>query len=70
MADYDGDGDDDLLITNFEGRNVLYANQGDGTFEDRTDQAGVAGDGRWSASAAFLDFDNDGDLDLYVDQVP
>ena len=66
VADYDGDGDDDLLITNFEGRNVLYANQGDGTFQDRTEQAGVAGDGRWSASAAFLDFDNDGDLDLYV----
>ena len=66
VADYDGDGDDDLLITNFEGRNVLYANQGDGTFEDRTEEAGVAGDGRWSASAAFLDIDNDGDLDLYV----
>ena len=66
VADYDGDGDDDLLITNFEGRNVLYANQRDGTFRDQTEHAGVAGDGRWSVSAAFLDFDNDGDLDLYV----
>lgn len=65
-GDYNGDGYDDLFISNFNGRNILYANNGDGTFSDRTAEAGVAGDGRWSASAAFLDFDNDGHLDLYV----
>jgi hypothetical protein len=43
----------------------LYRNRGDGTFEDVTDVAGV-GDPRWSTSAAFADYDRDGDLDLYV----
>lgn len=63
-ADYDGDGWTDLFVTTF-GRNLLYRNNGDGTFTDRTDQAGVAG-GKWSSSAAFLDYDQDGDLDLLV----
>ena len=51
-------------MTNF-GPNVLYHNQGDGTFADQTADAGV-GDPRLSTSAAFADIDNDGDLDLYV----
>ncbi len=63
-ADYDGDGWTDLYVTTF-GRNILYHNNGDGTFTDVTDRAGVAGGG-WSTSAAFLDYDRDGRLDLFV----
>lgn len=63
-ADYDNDGDPDLYLTNF-GRNQLYRNNGDGTFTDVTSHAGV-GDGNWSVSASFGDFDLDGHLDLYV----
>ncbi len=67
VGDYDGDGDDDLYVTCF-GSNVLLRNDGGtGTrrFVDVTAEAGV-GDSRWSSSAAFADFDGDGDLDLYV----
>lgn len=63
-ADYDGDGWTDLFVTAF-GANVLYHNQGDGTFADVTERAGVKGGG-WSTSAAFLDYDRDGQLDLFV----
>lgn len=63
-ADYDGDGNRDLYITNL-GKNVLYRNNGDGTFTDVTEQAQV-GCPLLSASAAFADIDRDGDLDLYV----
>ncbi len=63
-ADYDNDGYTDLFVTNF-GKNVLYHNNGDGTFTDVTARAGVAGGG-WSASAGFFDYDNDGKLDLFV----
>ena len=63
-ADYDNDGDTDLYLTNF-GRNQLYRNNGDGTFTDATSEAGV-GDGSWSVSATFGDYNLDGYLDLYV----
>ena len=63
-ADYDGDGDVDLYVTSF-GPDVLYRNNGDGTFADVTKAAGVS-DERWSTSAAFVDYDRDGLLDLYV----
>jgi hypothetical protein len=63
-ADYDGDGDPDLYVTN-DGPNALYQNRGDGRFVDVTAAAGV-GDARWSASCAFADLDRDGDLDLWV----
>ena len=63
-ADYDNDGDVDLYVTNF-GVNVLYRNDGDGTFTDVTAHAGV-GDSSWSSSACFLDYNGDGHLDLFV----
>jgi enediyne biosynthesis protein E4 len=69
-ADYDNDGFVDLYVTGFD-RNSLYHNNGDGTFTDVTDKAGVPGvSGRgkklWGISAAWLDYDNDGKLDLFV----
>jgi tetratricopeptide (TPR) repeat protein len=64
FLDYDGDGYDDLYIANC-GRNVLYRNNGDGTFTDVTETAGV-GDERVGMGCVFGDYDNDGDLDIYV----
>lgn len=63
-GDFDGDGWKDIYFLNLRG-NALYRNRGDGSFEDVTERAGVAGD-EWSSSAAFLDFDRDGHLDLMV----
>ena len=63
-ADYDNDGNVDLYVTNF-GANVLYRNNGNGTFTDVTGSAGV-GDPGWSSSACFLDYNSDGYLDLFV----
>ncbi|MDE2726751.1 MAG: CRTAC1 family protein [Gemmatimonadota bacterium] len=67
VADYDNDGDDDLFVTNY-GANILYRNQGDGTFRDVTARANlmVPANPTFSTSAAFLDYDRDGHLDLYV----
>lgn len=64
VGDVDGDGDPDLLFTNY-GPNELWLNQGNGTFVERGEAAGLA-DPRWNTSASFFDFDRDGDLDLYV----
>jgi hypothetical protein len=47
------------------GPNVFYRNDGDGTFSDISAKSGLA-DSRWSLSAPWLDYDNDGDLDVYV----
>ena len=64
FADYDGDADLDLYLTNY-GENILYRNNGNATFTDVTDAAGV-GCELWSTGAAFADVDSDTDLDLYV----
>ena len=76
FADYDNDGDLDLYIVNNPGPlyttitdtspgNALYRNNGDGTFTDVTAKAGV-GDQSFGMGCVFGDYDNDGDLDLYV----
>jgi hypothetical protein len=64
VGDYDNDGYEDLYVTGYGG-NILYHNNGNGTFTDVTAKAGVRGGG-WSASAGFFDYDNDGKLDLFV----
>ena len=66
FGDYDGDGDLDLyLYLVNSGQNALYRNNGDGTFRDVTEEAGV-GDPGLGLGCAFGDYDRDKDLDLYV----
>jgi len=70
VGDYDNDGYPDLFVAGVN-RNILYHNEGDGTFRDVTSEAGVSGRDEsgnkpWSVGAAWLDFDNDGLLDLFV----
>lgn len=66
VGDYDNDGLDDLFITAVGG-NHLFHNDGNGKFSERTTDAAVAGSpADWSTGAAFVDYDNDGRLDLFV----
>jgi enediyne biosynthesis protein E4 len=66
VGDYDNDGWDDLFCT-YWGHNVLLHNNGDGTFTDVTLKAGLHGDRvRWGSGCAWLDYDLDGFLDLFV----
>ncbi|MDE3180540.1 MAG: CRTAC1 family protein, partial [Acidobacteriota bacterium] len=66
VGDYDNDGWDDLFLT-FWGHNVLFHNNGDGTFTDVTKKAGLWKDEvRWGSGCCFLDYDRDGLLDLFV----
>jgi hypothetical protein len=66
-ADVDNDGDADIYVCNW-GVNRLYRNDGKGRFTEVAAEAGVQGDGAWSTGPCFFDYDNDGDLDLYVAQ--
>ena len=65
VGDYDNDGYDDLFVTAY-GQNHLFHNNGNGTFTDVTQKAGLGGIHEFSTSAAWVDYDNDGKLDLVV----
>ncbi len=66
VGDYDNDGNEDIFVT-YWGENVLYHNNGDGTFTEVSHKAQVAGSAtRWSTGCAFVDYDRDGYLDLFV----
>ena len=71
VGDYDNDGYEDLFICS-AGRNALYHNNGDGTFTDVTAASGIGGKppDTLSVAAAWFDYDNDGLLDLIVDNLP
>jgi hypothetical protein len=66
VGDYDGDGHDDVYFCNQLGKNALYRNKGDGTFEDVTEKAGVGLGDRVCVAATFADTRNNGRQDLYV----
>ncbi len=76
FIDYDKDGRLDVYLVNgwrldgekvvVRGRNALYRQRGDGTFEDRTDAAGVGGEGEWGSGVAVADYDNDSWPDILV----
>lgn len=65
VGDFDNDGYPDLFITGYPACALLH-NNGNGTFTDVTEKAGVSNAGRWAASAAWFDYDRDGRLDLFV----
>jgi hypothetical protein len=65
VGDYDGDGWDDLYVT-YWGQNRLFRNTGDGRFEDVTAASGLTTPRRWGSGCAFLDYDRDARLDLFV----
>lgn len=68
VGDYNNDGREDLFVT-YYGQNALYRNNGDGRFTDVTEQAGLIQPGpkiRWNTGCTFVDYDKDGNLDLFV----
>ncbi|MCC7154044.1 MAG: CRTAC1 family protein [Bryobacterales bacterium] len=66
IADYDNDGFQDIFVGGLH-RNTLYHNNGDGTFTDVTEKSGISGESAdWSVGGAWLDFNNDGLLDLFI----
>jgi ASPIC and UnbV/FG-GAP-like repeat len=68
-ADYDNDGFLDLFVCGETRRNFLYRNKGDGTFEEVGREAGLAPTKRMCKGAAWIDFDNNGDSDLYLNNL-
>ena len=65
VGDFDNDGYDDLFVTAY-GQSHLFHNNGNGTFTDVTQKAGLGGIQEFSTSAAWVDYDKDGRLDLVV----
>jgi hypothetical protein len=66
VGDYDNDSHDDLFVS-YYGQNSLFHNNGDGTFTDVTKKAGLTQSKlRWNSGCAFLDYDRNGHLDLFV----
>ncbi len=65
VGDYDNDGDPDLYVTAIGGGH-LFRNDGKGHFDDVTESVNAHGPNGWLSGAAFLDIENDGDLDLFV----
>jgi hypothetical protein len=65
VGDYDGDGWTDILLTTFGGGDRLLRNTGN-AFEDVSASAGLDPRSAWGTSAGFFDYDNDGDLDVYI----
>lgn len=65
VADYDNDGDADIFLPRFEAPSLLFRNRGDGSFEEVGMASGL-GEIHRASGAAWLDIENDGDLDLYI----
>ena len=65
IGDVDNDGWTDLFVT-YYGKSALYRNRGNRTFEDISDAAGLVDSPRWNSGCTFVDYDRDGDLDLFV----
>src|SRR5208283_5006819 len=65
VGDYDNDGFDDIFVSAL-GQSHLFHNNGNGTFTDVTKSAGMWGPSEFSTSAAWVDYDRDGKLDLVV----
>ena len=66
FGDIDNDGDHDIYVLGTGEDNVMLRNNGDGTFTDITEHAGLGAEGRWSSSATMGDVNGDGLLDIYV----
>ena len=65
VGDFDNDGHPDIYVTGYP-ESALFHNNGNGTFTNITEKAGVKNAGKWAASAAWFDYDRDGLLDLVV----